>query len=412
MVFALLSDLPRTAAQDALDDRIEQAYRAAYNLDRETALDIARRAVADYPEASKAHRTLAAILWLQALFHRGALTVDHYTGGITTSSLDLPPAPEAITRQFRDTINEAIRLAEQAVQKRPDDPDALYDLGAAYGLQASWTASVEGSVRRAFSPARRAFNLQERVLELHPDRRAAGAIVGTYRYAVARMRLPSRLLAYVAGFGGGREQGVALLEAAATPGSESRFEAQTALVLIYSREERHEDAYRLLTEMSKAFPGNRILVLERGSAALRAGRPTEAERILLDGVNRLADDARPRIPGEEALWHFKLGLARLELGRRTDAARSLQVALDSRPEPWMRGRIELALGKIADLDGRRSAALERYRRARDIGRTSGDQPTAEEARQLLRRPFELSCLCPPLHTLPNRPRHPARPALV
>src|SRR5690606_35838647 len=120
---------------------------------------------------------------------------------------------------------------------------------------------------------------------------------------VAGLGLASRMFAYIVGFGGGKEEGIALLESAAGPESESRFEARTALALVYSREGRHEDAYRLLSEMSAEFPRNRILVLERGSAAIRAGMAEEAERILLDGLDGLADDDRPRFPGEAALWY-------------------------------------------------------------------------------------------------------------
>src|SRR5690606_34828702 len=114
-------------AQDDLDTRVHRAWEAAYNLDRPEALAIARETVAAYPSESRAHRTLAAILWLQALFLRGAVTVDHYIGGITTSSLDLPDPPESIAREFHASIGRAIELAEAAVDARPDDPDALYD---------------------------------------------------------------------------------------------------------------------------------------------------------------------------------------------------------------------------------------------------------------------------------------------
>ena len=45
------------------------------------------------------------------------------------------------------------------------------------------------------------------MLELEPQRKDAGLIVGTYRYIVAALSLPLRLVAYMAGFGGGKEQG-------------------------------------------------------------------------------------------------------------------------------------------------------------------------------------------------------------
>ena len=149
------------AAADELDAQAIVAYRAAYDLDHETALDTARAAMARWPDESRAYRTLAGILWLQAVFHRGAVTVDHYTGGLTSSTLDLRPPPAAIAAEFHTTVTRAIALAETRLAQRPDDPDALYDAGAAHGVQASWIASVDGRVRGAFGMARRAFNAQE-----------------------------------------------------------------------------------------------------------------------------------------------------------------------------------------------------------------------------------------------------------
>lgn len=383
-------------ASETLAARVDAAYRAAYNLDHETALATARDAVRQWPDESRAHRTLAGILWLQALFHRGAVTVDHYMGGLTGSTLDLPAPPHAIATEFRESINRAITLAEARLTETPNDPDVLYDAGAAYGLHASWTASVEGRIRGAFGMARRAYNTQERVLNIDPSRVGAGAVVGTYRYAIAGLGLASRMVAYLAGFGGDKEKGIALLEAAATPGSESRFEARTALVLIYSREGRHEDAFRLLTMMSSEFPANRVLVLERGAAAIRAGHAAEAERILTTGIHRLDGDTRRRLPGEAAVWLYRRGLARLALQRTRDAAADLQTALNRGPETWIRGRIELTLGKVADLEGRRSDAVALYRQARDTARGANDAVANTEARRLLARPFVISQAFTPL----------------
>lgn len=398
---SIRAQAPDIAPPSSLQARTQAAFRAAYELDHDTALAEARRAVADFPAEPQSHRTLASILWLQALFHRGAMTVDHYSGGLTSSSIDLPDPPAELAAAFHGALERAVALAEAKLDERPDDPDALYEAGAAYGLQASWIASVEGSVVKAFGAARRAFNAQERVLELVPDRIGAGTIVGIYRYAVAGLGFTSRMFAYLAGFGGGKEEGIALLEAAAGRGSESRFEASTALVLIYSREGRHPDAFRLLTAMAAEFPDNRVVVLERGLSAVRAGRAREAEQILLKGIAGLDDDKRQRMPGERALWFHRLGLARLALNRPVEAAGSLQVALESDPEPWIRGRIELALGKTDDLQGRRSSATERYRRARDIAQASKDPVAEREAGLLLRKPFVLSRSFTPLR--PNLP---------
>ena len=99
-------------------------------------------------------------------------------------------------------------------------------------------ATIEGRIFAAFRSARRAYDEHERVLALDPRRKDAGLILGTYRYLVSTLAAPTRLMAYLAGFGGGRERGLALLEDAARYPSDAQTEAKLALLLLYNRERR------------------------------------------------------------------------------------------------------------------------------------------------------------------------------
>jgi tetratricopeptide (TPR) repeat protein len=376
-------------APSALDETIRAAFTAAYNLDHSQAMTAARRAVEIAPHESRAHRTLASILWLHILFKRGAVSVDHYMGNLSGSHVNLPKPPPDLDAEFKRELNRAIELAEGRHAARPDDPQAAFDVGAAYGLQASYVASVEGRLGSAFQSARRAFNAQEAALELDPRRLDAGVIVGTYRYLVSTMSLPTRWLAYVAGFGGGKERGISMLEAAAGQ-REVSVDARTALMLIYSREGRHHDVVRLARDLGAEFPRNRLFVLEEGSAAIRAGRALEADSALTRGLTMFAQDTRDKVPGERALWLYKRGLARISLNRLPDADVDLREALGAGPVGWVSGRIHVALGKIADLGGRRADALSAYRTGRTMCQQANDPIGVAEANRLLRRPFSFA----------------------
>src|SRR4030095_7319747 len=100
------------------------------------------------------------------------------------------------------------------IDRNPRDADAHYQLGAAVGLRASYTATVEGSAVGAFRAAREAFHEDEEVLQLDPKRKDAGLIVGTYRYIVSALSLPVRWMAYVVGFGGDKTRGLRMIEGA------------------------------------------------------------------------------------------------------------------------------------------------------------------------------------------------------
>ena len=367
---------------------IARAYDAAFNLDHDRAIALARRAVGAEPEASRAHRTLAATLWMKVLFLRGAVTVDHFMSGMSDALKHLADPPADLDEELQATLARARALAEARLQREPDSVDARHEVGAVHALQASYVATIDGSLSAAFRSARRAFDAQEAVLERDPAHPLANATVGTYRYLVSTLGLPTRWLAYIAGFGGGADRGIAMLEQALeTDGA--TVEAGTALMLIYSRESRHADAYRLALRLADAHPGNRLFVLEAASAAVRGGLTEEADRLLTAGLAALDRDRRPKVPGERAIWLYQRGLARLQQNRPAAAAADFRSALASGPYGWMRGRIRVGLGKVHDLAGRRDEARAAYAEARNICSALDDAVCEEEAKDLQRRPFSM-----------------------
>ncbi|HEV3484064.1 MAG TPA: hypothetical protein VG106_01555, partial [Vicinamibacterales bacterium] len=296
-----------------------RAFNLAYNLDHDQAMDLLRRAAAAAPDDPASHRSVAAVLWLNILFRRGAVTVDHYLGSFSRATVDLPKPPPEMDREFRELVARAKELSERRIRAAPRDPVARYNLGAVLGIEASYVATVEGRMLAGFKAARRAYDEHEKVLELNPLMKDAGLVVGTYRYIVSTLSLPLRMMAYVAGFGGGRERGIRMLEETAAAGGETRTDAMFGLVLMYNREKRYDDALRVLEELRRLYPRNRLVVLEAGSTALRGGQAQRAEALLSQGLQMLTRDTRPRVPGESALWHYKRGAARVALGQADQA---------------------------------------------------------------------------------------------
>jgi tetratricopeptide (TPR) repeat protein len=356
--------VPATAAANPESARLRaRAFELAYNLDYEEATREMEAAARADPADAAAERGLAVIPWLLISFTRGAVTVDDYLGSISSQNVAIREPPQELAARFARHSARALALAEAQAATRPRDPSALYELGAIVGLQASYVATVEGKVLGAFRAARRAYDLHEQVLELDPSRTQAGLVIGTYRYIVSAMSLPVRMMAYVAGFGGGRERGLQMIEEAAAGRTDASADAKFALVLLYNREERHADALKVLADLQRTFPRNRVLWLEAGATALRGGRAAEAERQLAAGLKRLDADRRMRMFGEEALWRLKHGAALLALGRVAEAESDLRRGLALEARAWVTGRTHAELGKLADLRNDRPAARGHFQQA-------------------------------------------------
>jgi tetratricopeptide (TPR) repeat protein len=384
IVAVLLSTGATTAVANPQSDALRaEASTHIYNLDHDQGIAAFRRAIEADPEDAAAYRGLASGLWLSITLRRGNMTVDDYLGRISKPNLLPAPPPPELVAGFKAALDRAMEIAQKRVEKNGKDADARYQLGAAVGLRASYTATVDGSVMAAFRAAREAYDQHERVLELDPRRKDAGLIVGTYRYVVAALSMPVRWMAYVVGFGGGKERGLAMVEEAAGYPGENQDDARFALILIYNREKRYDDALRTLASLRARYPRNRLTWLETGATYLRAGRPADAERFLNEGLARLSDDARERMFGEEALWYHKRGLARSALGRTAEAEADLHKSLAVEGRKWVHGRTHIELGKLALKNTRRDAARREFQTAVNLCEMDNDPGAATEARRLL-----------------------------
>jgi tetratricopeptide (TPR) repeat protein len=359
----------------------DRATDLAYNLDHDDAVRLLRQAITASPNEAANHRALAATLWLNILFQRGAVTVDHYLGSFSRNAVELKNPPADLDAEFKRESAKAVQIAEQRVAASPKDPLAHMDLGTSLGLQASYIASVEGRLMAGFKAARRSYDECEQALALDPSRREPGLVVGTYRYIVSTLSLPMRWMAYVAGFGGNKDLGLKMVEETAASNGENRTDAQFALVLLYNRERRYNDALRVLAALRKQYPRNRLVMLEAGATATRANRPQEAETLLTEGLQMFAKDTRPRMPGEEGLWHYKRGAARVLLKRDVDAKADLAIALRPDSLKWVQGRAHLETARLAAQRGDREGARRAAASAIASCESGNDPICVEEAKK-------------------------------
>ena len=115
------------------------------------------------------------------------------------------------------------------------------------------------------------------------------------------------------------------------------------------------------------------------------GKTADAERYLTEGIARFTSDTRQRMFGEEGLWWYKRGAARVALGRGPDARADLDKALTAEARKWVQGRTHLELGKLSQKQGARPAAAEHFRAAARLCDSDNDQASADEARRLLKQ---------------------------
>jgi tetratricopeptide (TPR) repeat protein len=377
---------PAPEARWASKRLLQAGLTAGYNLDYPDALEAFRAAFDADPDDPAPHRLFAATLWIRALFAQGAVTADDYLGQARSSVTRTPPPPD-VDKAFREHVQRAVTLAERAIERNPRDADARFQLGAAHSFRASYIATIEGRGLAGFGAARTAYDEHERVLAIEPSRKDAGMVVGMYRYGVSTLSWPWRLVAGLAGFGAGKDRGIRMVEDAAAFESDVQTNALFTLIVIYNREQRYDDALRVIARLQGLYPRNRLLWLERGSTALRAGRAADARAALEEGLSALARDSRPRAFGDEARWRYAYGASLVLSDRIDDANRELRQSLALEAPAWLRGRVQRELGKVEDMRGNRAAAIHHYGDAVRVGKAEHDPGSADEAARLLKTAY-------------------------
>ena len=91
------------------------------------------------------------------------------------------------------------------------------------------------------------------------------------------MALPMRWMAYAAGFGGGREKGLTLVKEAADYGGDNRIDARVALVLLYNRERRYDEALQQLERLRAEYPAQPPVLARSGRNAAPCRPPRRGE---------------------------------------------------------------------------------------------------------------------------------------
>ena len=87
--------------------------------------------------------------------------------------------------------------------------------------------------------------------------------------------------------------------------------------------------------------------------------------------------------GEEALWLFKRGLARSQLGRTADAEADFRKSLSVEGRKWVYGRTHLELGKLAAKRSQNAAARSEFQTAITLSEDDNDPAAAVEAKNWL-----------------------------
>ena len=341
-----------------------EGHESLYNMDPVTAtakFEEIRKLTPHHPAGDL---YLATVLWLghlnktrrlqSGLYSSGS---NFYAGADKTKEGSEGDAVDAnVDRAFRERMAQAKTKALALVARNKNDVDALYFLGAYYGVMAGYEASVARKFFSAMRNGSRCVDAHEKALKLKPDYYDAYLSIGVYDYIAGSLSFGYKLMATMVGVRGNKKRGITRLQTIIEKDALTADDARILLVAIFRNERRYDDALALLEQLSSKYPRSYLLKLERASALVTLNRPDEAyavfESLLNDPVAASALD----------LIHYQYAeaLARNKEYKRA-AAEFTAVYQVEGGDANLSTVSRLRAAQMYDLAGERQEALTQYK---------------------------------------------------
>lgn len=249
---------------------IETAFRRMYEL----RFDEARAEIAAHrqahPDDPLGVAAEAASYLFEQFNREGILTSafflddDRFLGGIEG------PPDQALSKAFLDANQNARAMALERMKSTPGDPDALFVLTIADGMEGDFQALIAKRQLAGLSLIRGAEKKANQLLAVRADAQDAYVALGAANYIVGSLPAYKRFLLWFGAIRGDRERGMEQLRVAAEKGHYLRPLAMALLALASEREGRFDRALTLFEDLAREFPLNPVFASERALAQERA----------------------------------------------------------------------------------------------------------------------------------------------
>jgi tetratricopeptide (TPR) repeat protein len=306
------------------------------------------------PEHPAGYLYLATTQWLTILYSMRRLQSELYNNDSFYAPEEEKVDPK-LDLQFREAIYKAFLVARVRLRKNPNEVEGLYYLGAAYGVRASYEASVARRFFRALSDGSRGVDNHRKVLKLDPNYADAYLSIGLYDYILGTLPWSIKGLLRLGGQKGNRKQGLKEIQIAMTEGRYTSDDARSVLIALYQREANYSEALKLLEELAFKYPQNYLFRLERAVALGRIGKSNES----YDAFDQVLKNERAQAAAD--LIHYQFGELLFDDGEFSRAIEQFEaVTKTPQANSTLVSRAHLRQGEALDAMNQRSAALEQY----------------------------------------------------
>ena len=392
-ITALLALLPTTtSAQNVAafvptridnDLNTRKGYEHFYNLEYDKAIHEFEAAQQAHPNDPFAINHLLAAVIFKELYRIGAMDTEAYAADNFLTKKLVAPLDPAVRDRVRQLSDQGLALAQEQLNKDPNNVDALYARGATRALDCTYMGIANHAWIAALRSAVGARKDNERVLELDPKYVDAKVVIGTDLYIIGSLSWPVKIAASVAGLSGNKQKGLQYLREASTgPHLDSATDGKIVLALFLRREQKYAEALQVVNGLRTEFPRNFLMATEYAHLLNAAGHGPDAIVAYRKVIAGCHSDAYVGCRTEIAAY----GLGEATRGQHdyASAAEAYELAAGVGTDPELRQKATLFAGEMYDLMQKRDSALQKYKAVIAENSASG---TAEMARHYMKQAY-------------------------
>jgi hypothetical protein len=217
---------------------------------------------------------IAASYLFEELYRQNVLSSDFFLDQKRfLNGIEGKPNPERMAN-FRAALEKTRVLSKQLMKKNPKDPEALFGLTLAAGMESDADAILEKKQLDGLKRMKEANEYAKQLLALQPDTNDAYVALGAANYIIGSLNAGYRMGLWFMGIHGDKKLGMEQLGKTANGGRYLQPFAKILLALSARREKQNALAQKLLLELTQEFPSSPLFAAEY---AKTMGRPIPSE---------------------------------------------------------------------------------------------------------------------------------------
>ena len=256
------------------DPALAEGFHLLYAQQFSEAREVFAQWASSNPNEPFGQGAIAASYLFEELYRQGVLTSDFFLDEKRfLHGIDGKPDAGRM-KNFREALDRSRDLAKKRLRTNLKDPEALFALALASGMESDADAILERKQLDGLKRMKEANEYAKQLLAQQPDAADAYVALGAANYIIGSLNPGYRFALWFGGIHGDKKLGMEQLTKTADNGRYLKPFAKILLALSARREKQNALAQKLLLELSQEFPSSPLFAAEYAKAM---GRPIPAE---------------------------------------------------------------------------------------------------------------------------------------